>query len=136
MGSGNAGGSNAENGSASRDNNNHSPSSDIPFEHFRYSPKLTNYTGEPAKTPQEIKAIQDLQVRRFKGLSPAIRCVSSVAVPGPSGFQRPLTRRACAEHGGDRPPVQAADGRLQHRPAPVRQIRHEPGSQGEVLLSA
>ncbi|VDO87543.1 unnamed protein product [Heligmosomoides polygyrus] len=63
MGSGNAGGSNAENGSASRDNNNHSPSSDIPFEHFRYSPKLTNYTGEPAKTPQEIKAIQDLQVR-------------------------------------------------------------------------
>ncbi|VDL75150.1 unnamed protein product [Nippostrongylus brasiliensis] len=38
-----------------------SPSSDIPFEHFRYSPKLTNYTGEPAKTPQELKAIQDLQ---------------------------------------------------------------------------
>uniref|UniRef100_A0A1I7XT53 Homeobox protein cut-like n=1 Tax=Heterorhabditis bacteriophora TaxID=37862 RepID=A0A1I7XT53_HETBA len=42
--------------------NDPSPSSDIPFEQFRYSPKLTNYTGEPAKTPQEVKAIQDLQV--------------------------------------------------------------------------
>lgn len=36
-------------------------SPEIPFEQFRYSPKLTNYTGEPAKTPQEIKAIQELQ---------------------------------------------------------------------------
>ncbi|KAE9419775.1 hypothetical protein Angca_005884 [Angiostrongylus cantonensis] len=40
-----------------------SPTSDIPFEHFHYSSKLTNYTGEPAKTPQELKAIQDLQLR-------------------------------------------------------------------------
>ena len=29
---------------------------------IRYSPKLTNYTGEPSKTPQEVKAIQELQV--------------------------------------------------------------------------
>ncbi|KAL6725461.1 hypothetical protein Aduo_007511 [Ancylostoma duodenale] len=49
--------------SAAHPEHDHSPSSDIPFEHFRYSPKLTNYTGEPAKTPQELKAIQDLQIR-------------------------------------------------------------------------
>ncbi|XGW13892.1 hypothetical protein V3C99_000295 [Haemonchus contortus] len=64
MGSMPAGGSNADNGSsASRGDTTRSPSTEIPFEHFRYSPKLTNYTGEPAKTPQELKAIQDLQVR-------------------------------------------------------------------------
>ncbi|WKY03003.1 hypothetical protein Q1695_016362 [Nippostrongylus brasiliensis] len=62
MGTMNAGSSHAENGSSHADGAR-SPSSDIPFEHFRYSPKLTNYTGEPAKTPQELKAIQDLQVR-------------------------------------------------------------------------
>ncbi|KAK6746059.1 hypothetical protein RB195_012274 [Necator americanus] len=56
--------SKAENGnSTSRSAQENSSSSDIPFEHFRYSPKLTNYTGEPAKTPQELKAIQELQIR-------------------------------------------------------------------------
>ncbi|KAK6061125.1 CUT domain protein [Cooperia oncophora] len=69
MGSVPAGGSRAENGSAtSRGNNTRSPSTEIPFEHFRYSPKLTNYTGEPAKTPQELKAIQDLQARNVRAL--------------------------------------------------------------------
>lgn len=50
---------------------------EIPFEQFRYSPKLTNYTGEPAKTPQEIKAIQELQVLFGVRPNPAVKnCVA------------------------------------------------------------
>ncbi|CAI4230210.1 unnamed protein product [Auanema sp. JU1783] len=47
--------------SNARKNSDAITKSDIPFEQFRYSPKLTNYSGEPSKTPQEVKAIQELQ---------------------------------------------------------------------------
>lgn len=32
---------------------------------LRFSPKISNYAGEPPKSSQELQAIQDLQVSRF-----------------------------------------------------------------------